>query len=77
MILAKKTAAPYLNEESSAADRDFEQLDPLTLHPYWTILNASIFSELQQSPFCTGLDIKFEHPLVILKDRFYKDKGEL
>ena len=56
---------------------DFEQLDPLTLHPYWTILNAHIFSELQQSPFCTGMDIKFDHPLVILKDRFYKDRGEI
>jgi hypothetical protein len=73
--LARKTANPLNNP--AADDEAFEKLDPLTCHPNWTILNAQIFSELQQSPFCTGMDIKIDHPLVILKDRFYKEKGEI
>ena len=44
--LARKTANP-LNQATSSKDQAFEQLDPLTLHPNWTILNAHLFSELQ------------------------------
>ena len=74
ITLARKTAAPIGTE---SAPLEFEQLDPLTLHPLWTILNGHLFSELQQSPLCTGMDIKIDHPLLVLKDRFYKDKGEI
>ena len=35
------------NESSDKKDEDLGYLDPTVVHPYWTILNANIFSDLQ------------------------------
>lgn len=49
ITLAKITAGAASQAQqnnNSASQQDFDQLDPLTVHPHWTILNAHIFSEL-------------------------------
>ena len=70
-----------LRQAKESAHGDFGEKqyseDPECLHPHWTILNAPIFSELQQSPYCTGLDVRISHPLMILKDRLYNKRGKI
>ena len=83
MIAAMSDSNPYNPIRSEANDvfrellkiaKDSDEIDvedPSKFHPHWTILNHHVFSDLQQSPYCTGLDIKVDHPLMILKDRHY------
>jgi hypothetical protein len=36
-----------------------------------------MFNELQQSPFCTGIELHAQYPLFILKDRNYLKLGKI
>lgn len=46
-------------------------------HPYSNALTSHLFNDLQQSPYCTGIELFASYPLFIVKDRNYLKLGKV
>jgi len=65
-----------LLKQASGSIEDVPETKYLT-HYYNNALNSHLFNDLQQSPYCTGIELHATHPLFIVKDRNYLKLGKI